>query len=154
MTDEYIAQMEPWFGDEEKVALATYMESGGWLTEFQKTKAFEGAISEYVDAKHCIVVCNGTISLTLAALACGIEAGDHVIVPNYTMIATPNSLRMIGATPVFVDVEPETLCLDFEKTLAAITSRTKAIMLVAANGRYPTPGIEKFETLAQDRGIF
>ncbi len=104
-------------------------------------------------AKHCIVVNNGTISLTLAAIALGVQPGDEVIVPNYTMIATPNSIKMIGATPVFVDVEPETLCLDLARARAAITPRTKAIMLVTANGRYPRVGVDAYLELSAETGI-
>jgi outer membrane biosynthesis protein TonB len=122
---EFIPQMEPWFGSEEKTAICNYMDEGGWLTEFKHTQEFENRIAEYTGAKHCIVVNNGTISLTLMAMAAGIKHGDEVIVPNYTMIATPNSVKMIGATPVFVDVESETLCMDFEKMKAAINEKTK-----------------------------
>ena len=107
---EFINQMEPWFGDEEKVAINQYMEEGGWLTEFKRTAEFESRIAKFTGVKHCVVVNNGTISLTLMALAVGIKAGDEVLVPNYTMIATPNSVKMIGAIPIFVDVEPKTLC--------------------------------------------
>ena len=146
---KFIPQMEPWFDIEEGNALSEYMASGGWVTEFKKTVEFEKCIAEYTGAKHCIVVNNGTISLTLAALACGIEQGDEVIVPNYTMIATPNSLTMIGAKPVFVDVELETLCLDIELVKEALTPKTRAIMLVSPNGRYPTSGIHAFLELCR-----
>jgi perosamine synthetase len=145
--------MEPWFGEEEAEAVGAYMRSGGWVTEFQKTRQFEQSIADFTGAKHCIVTNNGTISLTLAALACGIERDDEVIVPNYTMIATPNSVLMIGANPIFVDVEAETLCMDVARTRVAITPRTKAIMLVAANGRYPKAGIAAFEQLCAERGL-
>lgn len=145
--------MEPWFDDKEKQAINEYMEEGGWLTEFRRTARFEQMIAEYTGAKYCVVVNNGTISLTLAALACGIEAGDEVIVPNFTMIATPNSVKMIGAKPVFVDVEPETLCLDIKKVKEAITSKTKAIMFVNANGRYPKSGIDAFEQLCKEKNL-
>ncbi|MGD9784582.1 MAG: DegT/DnrJ/EryC1/StrS family aminotransferase [Hyphomicrobiaceae bacterium] len=153
MAERFIPQMEPWFGEEEKAALAAYMDEGGWLTEFKRTESFERMIADYTGARHCIVVNNGTISLTLAAIAAGVAAGDEVIVPNYTMIATPNSVKMFGAIPVFVDVEPETLCLDIAKVEAAITTRTRAIMLVSANGRYPKAGIASFEELARARGL-
>lgn len=153
MASDFIMQMQPWFGEEEKKALCEYMDEGGFLTEFKRTERFEQMIAEYTGARHCIVVNNGTISLTLAALALGIQAGDEVIVPNFTMIATPNSVRMFGAVPTFVDVEPETLCLDLELTRKAITPRTKAIMLVSANGRYPKAGIEAFVELARESGI-
>ena len=149
----FIPQMEPGFGPEEKNALIEYMSSGGWVTEFKKTEEFEQIIAKYTGARHCVVVNNGTISLTLAALACGIGQGDEVIVPNYTMIATPNSLKMFGASPVFVDVELDTLCLDFDLVKEAITTKTKAIMLVSANGRYPTSGIKAFLELCRKKGL-
>lgn len=148
-----IPQVEPWFGEEEAEAVAAYMRSGGWITEFQQTRAFEQALAAYTGAKHCVVTNNGTISLTLAALALGVGAGDEVIVPNYTMIATPNAALMIGAKPVFVDVEPETLCMDLAAARAAITSRTKALMLVAANGRYPKAGVAAFVALCAEHGL-
>ena len=144
MEQKFIHQMEPWFGEEEKKALCDYMDEGGWLTEFKKTSLFENMIAEYTGAKHSVVVNNGTISLTLAALACNIQPDDEVIVPNYTMIATPNSVKMIGAKPIFVDVEPETLCLNLELVKRSITQKTKAMMLVTANGRYPKSGINSF----------
>lgn len=145
--------MEPWFGPEEKQFLVEYMDEGGWLTEHKRTQAFENEIARYTGAKHCIVVNNGTISLTLAAMALGIGPGDEVIVPNYTMIATPNSVKMIGATPVFVDVERATLCADINEIEAAITPRTKAIMFVSANGRYPSYGISALVELAAKNGL-
>jgi perosamine synthetase len=153
MTQQFIMQMRPLFEEEEKKAVCDYMDEDGFITEFKRTERFENMIAEFTGAKHCIVVNNGTISLTLAAMACGVEAGDEVIVPNYTMIATPNSVKMFGAQPVFVDVEPDTLCLDIEKAAAAVTDKTKAIMLVSANGRYPKAGIAAFEALARDRQL-
>jgi len=146
-------QMRPWFGDEEKKSICEYMDEDGFITEFKRTEQFEQMIAEYTGAKHCIVVNNGTVSLTLSAMAAGITAGDEVIVPNFTMIATPNSVKMFGAEPVFVDVEIETLCLDIDKVKAAITPKTKAIMLVTANGRYPKVGIEAFVKLAKDKNL-
>ena len=146
-------QMEPWFGEEEKQAINEYMNEGGWLTEFKRTKEFEQRIAEYTGAKHCVVVNNGTISLTLMAMAAGVQAGDEVIVPNYTMIATPNSIKMFGAIPVFVDVEPETLCMDISLVENAITSKTKAILYVNANGRNPKAGIDKFVDLAKKHDL-
>ena len=146
-------QMRPLFGKEEKRAIAEYMDEDGFITEYRRTERFESMIAEFTGAKHCIVVNNGTISLTLSALASGIEQGDEVIVPNYTMVATPNSVKMFGASPIFVDVESDTLCLDIDLVRQAITSKTKAIMLVAANGRYPQSGIESFELLAKQKGL-
>jgi perosamine synthetase len=150
---EFINQMEPWFGSEEKEALNQYMEEGGWLTEFKRTAEFEQRIAEFTGAKYSFVVNNGTISLTLLALAAGIKSGDEVLVPNYTMIATPNSVKMFGAVPVFVDVEHETLCMDIECARRAITSNTRAILFVNANGRNPKAGIEEFIKLCDEKNI-
>lgn len=145
--------MRPLFGVEEKAELMKYLEEDGFFTEFKKTEAFELLIARYTGSKHCIVVNNGTVSLSLAAMAMGIGPGDEVIVPNYTMIATPNSIKMLGATPVFVDVEPETLVLDIALARNAITPKTKAIMLVSSNGRAPKAGIDNFEALSKETGI-
>ncbi|MBU1011378.1 MAG: DegT/DnrJ/EryC1/StrS family aminotransferase [Bacteroidetes bacterium] len=153
MSNSFIPQMEPWFGTEEKTALNAYMDEGGWLTEFKRTAEFEKRIAEYTCSKHCFVVNNGTISLTLMAIAAGIKAGDEVIVPNFTMIATPNSVKMFGALPVFVDVEKDTLCMDIECAKKAITPKTKAILFVNANGRYPSVGIAAFKKLCQEKNL-
>ena len=150
---EFIMQMRPFFGADEKQAICDYMDEDGFLTEFRRTEQFEQAIAEYTGAKHCIVVNNGTISLTLAALALGLRAGDEVIVPNYTMVATPNSQKLYGAKPIFVDVDQKTLCIDIEKLKAAITKNTKAIFLVSANGRFPTTDIAEYENLSKSLGI-
>jgi perosamine synthetase len=145
--------MEPWFGPEEKAEINRYLDEGGWITEFKRTEQFEADIAAATGARHCVVVNNGTVSLTLAALALGLGPGDEVIVPNYTMIATPNSVRMLGCVPVFVDVERKTLCLDVNLVEKAITGRTRAIMLVTANGRAPKAGIASFERLCSDHGL-
>ena len=146
-------QMQPWFGEEEKKAISNYMDEGGFITEYEKTNKFESLIKEYTKAKHCIVVNNGTVSLTLAALASGIKSGDDVIVPNYTMIATPNSVKFFGANPIFVDVDPVTFCLDIDLVKKAITSKTKAVILVTSNGRYPVSGIKPFEVLCKEKNL-
>ena len=134
---KFINQMEPWFGSEEKEALSKYMGEGGWVTEFKKTFEFQDLIKKFTGAKHCFVVNNGTISLTIMAMAAGIKAGDEVLVPNYTMVATPNSLKMFGAVPKFIDVDPNTLCISLEEIKKNISDKTKAVFLMNANGRYP-----------------
>ena len=133
----FINQMEPWFDNQEQEALNKYMSEGGWVTEFKKTFEFQDLIKEFTGAKHCFVVNNGTISLTLMAMAAGIKAGDEVLVPNYTMVATPNSLKMFGAEPKFIDVDPKTLCISLEEIKKNVSSNTKAVFLMNANGRYP-----------------
>jgi len=150
---DFIPQMRPLFGKEEALALSLYMEEDGYLTEFKRTQKFENMIAEFTNSKHCIVVNNGTISLTLAAMATGIKSGDEVIVPNFTMVASPNSVQMFGAKPVFVDVDKESLCLDLNLVKKSITKFTKAIILVSANGRYPAAGIENFIDLCKEKNI-
>ncbi len=147
-----INQIEPWIGKEEKKAMAEYLDSGGWLTEFKKTKEFEKMIADYVGTKYTVVVNNGTVSLFIALMALGIKAGDEVIVPDYTMIASANAVILAGAKPVFVDIGPKHLCLDIEETKKAIGPKTKAVMLVTINGRYPE--MEEFVKLCQEKNLF
>lgn len=151
--NEFIPQMRPLFGAEERSELLAYLDEDGFFTEFKRTESFENEIARYTGARHCVVVNNGTVSLTLAALALGIGPGDEVIVPDYTMIATPNSVKLLGAQPIFVDVEPDTLVMDIELAERAITPRTRAIVLVSANGRAPRAGIGAFEALSERAGV-
>jgi len=134
-TMKRISQMEPWIGEEEKRAVAEYLDSGGWLTEFRKTREFEQLIAAYVGSRYTAAVNNGTISLMIALMALGIGSGDEVIVPDFTMIASANAVVLVGARPVLVDIDPSNLCLDLGKAEAAITPRTRAIMYVSLNGR-------------------
>lgn len=149
---EFINQMEPSFDDNERMALNEYMLSGGWMTEFKKTRQFEDMIKEYTGAKYCWITSNGTVSLSIALMACGVGVGDEVICPDYTMVATPNSAELIGAKAVFVDIERDTLCMDFEKMKEAVTPKTKAVLLVSINGRYPNR-FEEFAPFCEKNGI-
>jgi len=147
-----INQMEPWIGEEEKQAMNEYLDSGGWLTEFRKTKEFEQMIADYVGSKYACAVNNGTISLVIALMALGIGKEDEVIVPDYTMIASANAVVLAGAKPVLVDIDPKNLCLDLEKAGEAITPKTKAIMFVSLNGRCPQ--MHKLLALARKYNLF
>ena len=91
---------------------------------------FNEKYAEYTGAKYCNMMANGTVTLELALKALGIGEGDEVIVPGETWLATGEAVVYRGATPVVVDIEPDTLCLDPEKIEAAITSKTKAIIPV------------------------
>ncbi|MCX8052297.1 MAG: DegT/DnrJ/EryC1/StrS family aminotransferase [Armatimonadetes bacterium] len=97
-------------------------------------KSFEIEFAEYCGVKHGVGVANGTEALFLALKALGIGEGDEVIVPANTFIATAAAVSHAGATPVFVDCDPETYCIDPAKVSAAITPRTKAIMPVHLYG--------------------
>ena len=135
---EFIEQHKPWVDENETQALLEFMQSGACLSESKKTRLFAKNLAEYTKTSFCAVYVNGTMTLVGALMALGItNKEDEVIVPAYTMIATANAVVMAGATPIFADVERETICLDFEDMKAQITPRTKAIMLVSINGRYP-----------------
>ncbi len=146
-----IPQIEPWFDENEADALREYILSGGWGTEFEKTAEFETLLRDFTGAAHCIVTTSGTVSLTLALLALGVKPGDEAIVPDLTMIAPANSAKLIGARPVFVDVEPETLNLDIAKVERAMTSRTRAVMYVSLNGR--SNDLDALLSLCKSRGV-
>ena len=149
---DYICQMEPSFDEHEREALNQYMLSGGWGTEFKQTRTFEEMIKTYTGAKHCWIMSNGTVSLSVALMAVGVGVGDEVICPDYTMVATPNAAELIGAKAVFVDIERENLCIDFEAMKAAVTDKTKAVILVSINGRYPRD-IQAFKSFCEQKGI-
>ena len=148
---EFIHQVAPSIDDHEVSAMTAYLRSGGWLTEFEKTQEFERRIAEAVGAKYASAVNNGTISLTLGLLALGIKPGDEVLVPNFTMIASPNAATLIGAKPILVDINPEDLCLDLEEAKRKITPQTRAIMYVNLNGRGKF--LPEFATLCRERGL-
>jgi perosamine synthetase len=148
--EKIINQMEPWYGEEEIQAVTDYLRSGGWLMEFKKTRELEQMICNFTGAKYCSVVANGTVSLFIALKAVGIKMGDEVIVPDFTMIATPNAVVLAGATPVMVDVD-NSICLDIEKVKKAITKKTKAVMHVSINGR--AGKLKELKTLCDKKGL-
>lgn len=101
----------------------------GWISSAGKyVTAFEQKFAEYCGCKYGVTVCNGTVALHLALVALGIGKGDEVIIPNFTMIATAFAVCYTGATPVFVDADPDTWNIDVTKIEEKITPRTKAII--------------------------
>lgn len=95
----------------------------------------EKKLAEFVGAKYCITCANGTDALQIAQMALGIGPGDEVITPGFTYIATAETVALLGAKPVYVDINPHTYNLDVSKLEAAITSRTKAIIPVSLYGQ-------------------
>lgn len=96
---------------------------------------FETAYAQFLGAGHCVGVANGTDALELALRAAGVEAGDEVILPANTFIATAEAASRIGAVPVLVDVDPDYLLIDSEAVAAAVTTRTRAIVPVHLFGQ-------------------
>ncbi len=97
-------------------------------------KRFETEFAEACGTRSALGVCNGTVALHLALLGLGVRPGDEVLVPSLTYIATANAVRYVGAEPVFVDVDPNTWCLDPAKIEASITRRTRGIIAVHLYG--------------------
>lgn len=100
-----------------------------------EVKELEEKLAAYVGAKYCITCANGTDALQIVQMAFGIGPGDEVITPGFTYIATAETVAVLGATPVYVDVDSKTYNLDIEKLEAAITPRTKAIIPVSLYGQ-------------------
>lgn len=107
----------------------------GMLVQGPKVKALEERFAQVCGVKHAVATSNGTTALHLALLAHGVGPGDEVITVSFTFIATVNVILMTGARPVFVDVDPVTFNIDASQIEAAITPRTKAILLVHLYGQ-------------------
>jgi perosamine synthetase len=157
--------MEPLITEADGEAVVRYLRSGGWLTEFRETRAFETAIRDYTGASHCVAAPNGTLALFLALKASGIGPGDEVVVPDLTMAASATAVMLAGGTVVFADIEARTLCLDLDAVENRMTDRTRAVMFVSLNGRAPSSlpafidrcrarGIRCIEDAAQSLGSF
>jgi len=125
----------PYYDANEERALREVLESRvWWRTPGTKTLEFEQAFAKFHGARHGIAVTNGTAALEVTMAALGITAGDEVIVPNFTFVATASAVLFANALPVLVDVDPETYCIDPELVEDAITPRTKAIIAVHMGG--------------------
>ncbi len=126
----------PFWDETELNNLKQVLESGKWgALHGDKVKTFEKKYAEYHQAKYGICVNSGTTALKIALTASGIGAGDEVILPAYTFIATATAILDAGAIPVFVDIDPETYNIDVSAIEAAITKRTAGIMPVHFGGR-------------------
>src|SRR5690242_15306383 len=114
----------PWIEHEEAQAAMRVILSG-WITQGPEVAAFEQEFARCVGAPHACAVANCTAALHLALLAAGVGPGDEVITVSHSFIATANSIRYCGATPVFVDISPETFNIDPDRVKAAITRSTR-----------------------------
>lgn len=112
------------------VEAAVEVMRSGMLVQGEQVKAFEDTIAAYLGVKQAICASNGTATLHMALVALGIGPGDEVIIPALSYIATANVVELVGATPIFVDVDPDTFNIKAHDIEGAINSRTKAIMPV------------------------
>jgi len=131
---EFIPVNEPLLDGNEKKYLCECIESGWISSEGPFIKRFEEAFAAQVRRKHGIAVSNGTTALDAAIDALGIESGDEVIMPTFTIISCIGQIIRLGATPVLVDSDPITWNMDVTQIEAKITTRTKAIMAVHIYG--------------------
>jgi UDP-2-acetamido-2-deoxy-ribo-hexuluronate aminotransferase len=111
----------------------------------------EEKLAAYVGARHCITCANGTDALQIAQMALGIGLGDEVITPGFTYIATAETVALLGAKPVYVDIDPRTYNLDPALLEAAITPKTKAIIPVSLYGQ--CADFDAISAIAQKHGI-
>ena len=124
-----IAIAVPVTGEEEWQALQEPVFSG-WLTQGPKVVEFERNFAQRHNVKHAIAVTSCTTGLHLALVGLNIQAGDEVIVPAFTWVATANIVEYCGAKPVFVDIDPTTYNIDVEQVASKITDKTKAVIAV------------------------
>lgn len=150
MTAPRIPLTRPWMADEEFQALTDIARSG-WLGQGTAVTEFERAVARLLGAKHAVACSSCTAALHMGLVACGIGPGDEVILPSYTWIATANAVRMVGATPMFVDIELSTFNATPEAVEAALSPRTKAIMPVDQFG-FPVE-IDPLMALAKRHGL-
>jgi perosamine synthetase len=120
--------------DEREIQAARRVILSGWITQGPEVAAFEGEFASYVGAKHACAVSSCTTALHLALLAVGVRPGDEVITVTHSFIATANCIRYCGATPLFVDIQPETYNIEPASIERVITNRTCAIFCVHQMG--------------------
>jgi dTDP-4-amino-4,6-dideoxygalactose transaminase len=128
-----IPLIRPYITDELKQRVCDVLDSG-YLTEGSTTSSFEQAVASYVGVAHCIAVTSCTVGLELALRVVGVGPDDDVIVPDYTYPATAYAVSLVGAVPVIVDVNPETMLIDYDALSDAITDKTKAVVPVSLFG--------------------
>ncbi|MFO7810081.1 MAG: DegT/DnrJ/EryC1/StrS family aminotransferase [Candidatus Delongbacteria bacterium] len=126
------------------------LESGQYING-PEVKGFEEKAATYTGVRHAIGCANGTDALQIAMMSLGIGPGDEVITTPFTFIATAETIKIIGAVPVFVDIDPETYNIDPEKIEAAITAKTKAVIPVHLYGQ--AADMDRINKIAKDRCI-
>ncbi|MGH8612394.1 MAG: DegT/DnrJ/EryC1/StrS family aminotransferase, partial [Gammaproteobacteria bacterium] len=137
--------------DETDIAAVTEVLRSGRLALGPKAEEFEHLMAGYIGVQHAVAVNSGTAALHLILCALGIGPGDEVLVPSFTFVASVNAILSMGATPVFVDIEPETYTLDPGDLEHKITPKTKAVMAVDVFG-HPVEW-EDVLTIAGRRGL-
>src|SRR5438309_1045763 len=125
---ETIPVARPFLGTEEEQAVLEVLRSG-WVSQGPRVLEFEKQFARYVGAPHAIAVSSCTTALHIALLAAGVQPGDEVLCPSLSFIASANAIVHAGARPVFVDIDASTYNIDPRCLEAAITARTRAILV-------------------------
>jgi perosamine synthetase len=134
MSDSFIPISKPFIGAREKELVLNALDSG-WVSSIGKyIDEFEENFARYCGTEYALAVSNGTTGLHLALAALDLKAGDEVIVPDLTFVATANAVAYTGATPVLADIDADTLCIDPASVRSLMTKRTKAIIPVHLYG--------------------
>ena len=142
---------EPSLGQKELEYVTDCVRSG-WVSSLgEYVKRFEREFAAYCGVRHGVATHNGTVALHLALVALGIGLGDEVILPTLTFVATANAVTYTGATPIFVDSEPDTWNLDPDAVARAITPHTRAIIAVHLYG-HPAD-MDALRVLADRHGV-
>ena len=131
-----IMQHRPSFDKEEADAVYKYMSEDNFITEHKKTEELENMICKYLNCKNCVMTTSGTTAIILALMSLNLKEDDEIIVPNYTMIATINSVKFLKLKPVIIDVNLEMCTLDLKDIKKYVTEKTKCILHVSLNNRY------------------
>ena len=151
-----INQYEPDIREADIKAVNEYLRSGGYITEFKKTRELEKSISKHCSTIDSVIFPNGTLSLFAILKSLNIGRGDTVVVPNYTMAATAFAVIETGAEVIFCDIELPScyICFDsFKEVINQQKKKPKAVMLMNANGRYPSYEINNFLSFCTKEGI-
>ena len=150
MSQSFIPSARPVIAEEDIEAAVRVLRSG-MVVQGPEVKGFEDEFAEVVGGAHCVAVNSGTSALQLSLLALGIGPGDEVIVPSFSFAATANAVRLVGAEPIFADIEPDTLNIDPDAVAALIGPRTVAIMPVHL---YGLPArMDAIKALAETHGL-
>ncbi|HAL46183.1 MAG: DegT/DnrJ/EryC1/StrS family aminotransferase [SAR202 cluster bacterium] len=150
MTERDISWWVPQVGATEYGLVREVLDSN-YLNDGDVTSRFECEIARLVGARYAVGVTSGTAALFLALAALGVGAGDEVVVPDLTFIATANAVTLTGATPVLVDIDPLTLNMSPEAFRNAITARTRAVVPVHVSGR--SADLSAIGAIARDHNV-